>query len=173
VKRDRRWRGRELRIPTLDEVYREFPKHRVIIEIKGDRPGTEQAVWSVIKAVGAQERTVVATNGTSAIKRFRRVSGGTVPTAASVREFAVFKALGALGLHRWYRPPFQALQPPERYKGFRVLTPAVVRRAHDAGLRVDVWTVDKEADMRRLLSWGVDGIMTDRPDTLSRLLGRG
>ncbi|MFI7483286.1 glycerophosphodiester phosphodiesterase [Kocuria sp. M1R5S2] len=168
-----RWRAQGLRIPTLEEVYREFPDHRVLLDLKGDRPGTEDAVWSVIRAAGAQERTLVTANRTPAIQRFRRVSAGTVPTAASVREFAVFTALGVLGLHRLYRPPFQALQPPERYKGLRVLTPALVRRAHDAGLRVDVWTVDAEADMRRLLSWGVDGIMTDRPDVLVRLVGGG
>jgi glycerophosphoryl diester phosphodiesterase len=35
---------------------------------------------------------------------------------------------------------------------------------------VDVWTIDREDDMRRLLGWGVDGVMTDRPDLLSRVL---
>ena len=40
----------------------------------------------------------------------------------------------------------------------------------EAGLRVDVWTIDREDDMRRLLGWRVDGVMTDRPDLLSRVL---
>ncbi|HZL74633.1 MAG TPA: glycerophosphodiester phosphodiesterase family protein, partial [Propionibacteriaceae bacterium] len=44
------------------------------------------------------------------------------------------------------------------------------RKAHDRGLRVDVWTIDDEPAMRRLLSFGVDGIMTDRPDVLARVL---
>lgn len=50
------------------------------------------------------------------------------------------------------------------------MTPELVRGAHERGLRVDVWTIDHEPDMRRLLGFGVDGIMTDRPDILARVL---
>ena len=39
-----------------------------------------------------------------------------------------------------------------------------------ARLAVHVWVVDQEHEMRRLLSWGVDGIQTDRLDVLSRVL---
>jgi glycerophosphoryl diester phosphodiesterase len=75
-----------------------------------------------------------------------------------------------LGLGSKSRPPYQALQGPETYKGLRVVTPGFVRAAHDRELRVDVWTIDEEPDMRRLLGYGVDGIMTDRPDVLARVL---
>lgn len=167
------WRGRGVRIPTLAEVYRQFPDRPVVIELKGDRPGTPEALWRTVKEAGAQERTVVATTGTTPIRRFREVSGDSVPTAASAGEFAVFWALSLVHLHRLCRPRFQALQPPEVYKGIRVVTPGLVRKAHRAGLRVDVWTVNDEAGMRRLLDWGVDGIMTDRPDVLAGILGEG
>jgi glycerophosphoryl diester phosphodiesterase len=42
--------------------------------------------------------------------------------------------------------------------------------AHRAGLGVQVWTVDTEADARRLLGWGVDGLITDRPDVIVALV---
>jgi glycerophosphoryl diester phosphodiesterase len=62
------------------------------------------------------------------------------------------------------------LQVPETWKGRRIVTPRFVREAHRLNLPVQVWTVNTEEAMRRLLEWGVDGIQTDRPDLLSRLL---
>jgi len=39
-----------------------------------------------------------------------------------------------------------------------------VREAHALGLRVVTWTVNTREEMDRLIAWGVDGIITDRPD---------
>jgi glycerophosphoryl diester phosphodiesterase len=62
------------------------------------------------------------------------------------------------------RPSYQEYQVPEVAGSTRVVSPRFVRYAHAAGLEVKVWTVDDELDMRRLTSWGVDAIITDRPD---------
>ena len=56
------------------------------------------------------------------------------------------------------------------WHGIRVVTPRFVSDAHRLNLAVHVWVVDGEQDMARLLEWGVDGIQTDRPDVLSRVL---
>jgi len=45
-----------------------------------------------------------------------------------------------------------------------------IEEAHVLGLEVVPWTVNATADMERLLALGVDGITTDRPDILRRLL---
>jgi glycerophosphoryl diester phosphodiesterase len=44
------------------------------------------------------------------------------------------------------------------------VTPALLDRYHRAGLEVHVWTVNEPSEMRRLLSMGVDGLVTDRAD---------
>lgn len=46
------------------------------------------------------------------------------------------------------------------------ITPEVVSESHALGLKVVVWTVNKPADMARLIEMGVDGIISDRPDLL-------
>ncbi len=91
-------------------------------------------------------------------------------TGASAPELVVFWLLSLVRLTDLLDPAYQAVQPPMTWKGIRIVTPHFVRAAHRLGLRVDVWTVDDEADMRRLLGWGVDGVMTDRPDVLARVL---
>jgi len=81
-----------------------------------------------------------------------------------------FYALHLTGTTRLYRPPVDAFQMPERNGGRQVLTPKWVAQAHAHNVAIHVWTVDEEADMRRLLDWGVDGIISDRPDRLARIL---
>ena len=44
------------------------------------------------------------------------------------------------------------------------------QRAHELGLQLVPWTVNEEADMRRLIEWGVDGIITDYPDRLREVM---
>ena len=65
-----------------------------------------------------------------------------------------------------------AFQLPEVHWGFRVVTPRLITSAHQRGIRVHVWTVDDESDMDRLLSWGVDGIITKKPDLAVRARAR-
>jgi glycerophosphoryl diester phosphodiesterase len=165
------WRAKGVRIPTLEALYNAFPDAPFNIEIKGRRSGIEKAVFRQIEAAGAAQRTLVVSDNRGTITRFRKVSRGKVATASSGVELVGYWLLHVLRLGGLYDPPFQALQAPEKYKDVvPVTTRRFVRKAHDRGLRVDVWTIDDEPAMRRLLSYGVDGIMTDRPDVLARVL---
>ncbi|MEV4644266.1 glycerophosphodiester phosphodiesterase family protein [Saccharopolyspora sp. NPDC049357] len=63
-----------------------------------------------------------------------------------------------------------AVQVPARHKGLEVVDERFVGLAHRWGVEVHVWTVDEPSEMLRLLDLGVDGLVTDRPDLLNRLL---
>ena len=54
---------------------------------------------------------------------------------------------------------------------FAGVTADLVAEAQSLGLMVIPWTVNRPADMRRLIGWGVDGLITDRPDIGRRVLG--
>lgn len=55
---------------------------------------------------------------------------------------------------------------------FNDLTPALLKEAHDLGLKVLVWTVNDPGAMGRMLEMGVDGLITDRPDLAIEVLKR-
>ncbi len=48
--------------------------------------------------------------------------------------------------------------------------PEFIKNAHDAGMKVNVWTVNDDAQMQKMVDMGVDFITTDNPDRLKRLL---
>jgi glycerophosphoryl diester phosphodiesterase len=64
------------------------------------------------------------------------------------------------------RVAYDGYQIPEWAGRTRVVSPRFVSYAHRAGLGVQVWTVDREDDAWRLIEWGVDALITDRPDII-------
>lgn len=59
---------------------------------------------------------------------------------------------------------------PEIYSpNYGLLTPAHIERAHELGMQVIPWTVNNRTDMKSLVEMGVDGLITDYPDTFNRL----
>jgi glycerophosphoryl diester phosphodiesterase len=52
----------------------------------------------------------------------------------------------------------------------KTLDERLVAACHEHNLEVYVWTIDEEVDMRKLVSWGVDGIYSNRPGVLKKLL---
>lgn len=159
------FRGRGVAIPRFEDVLEAFPRMRLNVEAKESR--VAGPLVEIIRAHGAEERVLVAAEHEEARAPVRGYPG---PWGASRTQLLPFWILHRLPGGGPYVPRADVLQVPEVWKGLRVVTPAFVRVAHSRNLPVQVWTVDDPADMRRLLSWGVDGIQTDRPDLLARVL---
>jgi glycerophosphoryl diester phosphodiesterase len=159
------YRGQGVRVPTLEEVLVTFTDVWINVECKA--PETARPLASLVTRLGAEERVLIASES----ERARRGAAGYPgPWGASLPQGLLFWILHRLPGGSPYTPAADILQVPERWKGLRVVTPRFIREAQRLNIPVQVWTVDEEADMQRLLDWGVDGIQTDRPDRLARLL---
>jgi glycerophosphoryl diester phosphodiesterase len=156
------YRGKGLRIPTLEEVLQEFPEARITVEIKKTKRGIGGAVLDVIRRCHATERVLVASHEHQHLQEFRSLDGD-VPTSFSKSEVREFLARVRGGDTNGYRAPGNALQVPEYFGLRRVTSVAFIEAAHRLGVEVHVWTVNEPVHMKRLLRWGVDGIMTDDP----------
>jgi glycerophosphoryl diester phosphodiesterase len=85
----------------------------------------------------------------------------------------VFYALYFVGLSGTYSPDAQALQTPYRIGERIIATPDFIQAARRRNVKTHVWTINDEARMRELIAAGINGIITDRPDLLLKVLGRG
>jgi len=149
-------------VPTLRELVSRYPQHRLIVEMKDDTPAMARATVDVLREAGALDRVCLGSFYAGVLRQARRLAPGTASSGARDEVLRAF-VCSRIG----WLPPFrryQVLQVPERRESVRVVTPRFVRAAHCAGVPVQVWIVDCADDIRRLLEWGVDAIITDRPD---------
>jgi len=151
-------------VPLLSDVLGRHRDARVIIELKENRPEMARAVVDVVRAADAVERVCVGSFGRRALREVRALEPAIATSAAREEvRWALYRSWC-----RWpvARAAYGGYQVPEIAGTTRVVSPRFVDDAHAAGLAVHVWTVDTEADARRLLEWGVDGLITDRPDVM-------
>ncbi len=163
------WRGKGVTIPTLREVFERFPETRVNIEMKVNDAEGERRLARLLTENGWGDWALVGSFHADAMARFRALCEGRIATSASMSETRNFLIGVLLRQTQRMRPTYDALQVPEVYRGLRVVSPTSIRLAHGLGLDVHVWTVDDRATMERLLDWGVDGLMSDRPDILAEV----
>jgi glycerophosphoryl diester phosphodiesterase len=164
------FRGLGITIPTLEEVFQAFPRALSSIDIKPDDPAVIDILSQTLRANNKLEQVVVGSFHDPQLRRFRRLCP-QVDTIAGVAETRAFFLLSRTGLSRLYRSPTKVFMIPEYIGRLHLITPGFIRDAHVQGIYIHVWTVNDEEDMRRLIDWGVDGIITDYPGRLMALLG--
>jgi glycerophosphoryl diester phosphodiesterase len=168
------FRGQGIQVPTLNELFEKFPDMRYVIEIKLTKNPIAKPFCDLIRSEHMQDKVIVASFHDDAMKLFRTTCP-EVATSAAKLEVAPFVLLGKIFLSGWISPKYQALQVPyetsESY-GIPVMTARFIREAHAKNIKVEPWTVDDPVLMKQYIEWGVDGIMTDRPDLLLQVLGR-
>ncbi len=166
------FRGQGVTIPRLADVFTAFPEMPISIDIKQREPDIVAPFARLIREHGMASRVMVGSFHNETVDRFRQAMPGVV-TACSLREVRRFYAMHRLRLARWYRGAAEGFPIPEHTDtGRRVITPRFVRDLHRHGIHLHVWTVNESEAMRRLISWGVDGLITDYPDRLMNVLGR-
>jgi glycerophosphoryl diester phosphodiesterase len=165
------FRGQGITIPTLAELLKTFPHHWINIDIKQKDPPIVQPFVEMLRTYGMVNQVCVGSFHTPTVNAFRRLCPQAA-TAATLTEVQLFLALNVVGLGTLLPRRAVAMQLPEVERQLRVVTPEFVRAAHRQGTAVHVWTVNDIAQMCRLMAMGVDGLMTDYPDILLKLLKR-
>ncbi len=161
------YRGRCGGVPRLRDVLVRHAGTRFIVEMKRDDARLAVAAVQVVRELGLERQVCLSGFGRTVVRTVRRIAP-EMATGAALDEVR-------MALYRsWVRwparhVPYVALQVPESKGVHRIVTPRFVQAAHHAGAVVQVWTVNEEVDIRRLLDWGVDALITDVPDFAVRV----
>lgn len=153
-------------IPLMADLLEEFPDARFNIDAKADPAVGPLA--DLIRRTGTKDRVCLGSFSDRRLAALRAAVGPRVATSMGPRE--VFRLLRAARMRRPFRTTAVAAQVPVAFSRVTIVTEAFLTTAHRTGVEVHVWTIDDEAEMRRLLDLGVDGLMSDRPDLLRRVL---
>ena len=161
-------------IPRLADVLRLDETITFNIELKSSPESADgvrlaDAVVAVADAVGATSRIIVQSFDWRGPRRLRQ-------TRADIRLGWLTRSEIIPDAKAWWDGPhpsdFGGSVPrtvaaeggPIWTPFYRDVTRESLAEAHTLSLRLVPWTVNHPDDMRRLLQWGVDGLITDRPD---------
>ena len=158
------FRGRGIGVPTLAEVLARYCDVPITIELKVNNFEMARATVAVVRAADAFDRVCLGSFGLRVLRAARAFEPAIATSAAREEvRWALYRS--------WVRWPvsrvaYGGYQVPEHAGRTRVVSPRFIEAARRAQLGVQVWTVDDEDDARRLLGWGADALITDRPDRI-------
>ena len=164
------FRGKGITLLTLQEMLEIFPNQRFNVDLKDNAVALAEKFCEVVITLKAETRVLGASqywNNLSYIRKKISVMATSFGLWGVLGFYFLFRA-GLLGLFNSF--PGDALQIPEYIGPSHLANGALVRMAHDRGIQVDVWTINNERDMRRLLDIDVDGIVTDDVPLLQKVL---
>lgn len=150
-------------IPTLAELL-EFVQDKnlfINLELKNSiirYEGIEELVYNKIYKYGLQNNIILSSFNHYSIKECinidRNIKVGLLYDCCIYEPYKYCSMLGANALH----------------PSFHSLTEEIVKSAHDINLKINTYTVNSENDMKRMLEFGIDGIITNYPDRLKVLM---
>lgn len=149
-------------VPRLDELLGSYPDLRVNLDVKA--PSSVGPLVEAVRRAGAVDRVCVGSFHDRSLAEVRSRLGPRLCTSLGPREVL------ALRLGRLRPGPAGCAQVPPRLGAIPVIDRRFLAAAGRLGLPVHAWTINRPAEMRRLLDLGVDGIMTDDAPALRDVL---
>lgn len=157
---------------TLEEMLVAFPNNRINVEIKQEGENGKRAFEETLRLLrkyDAFDRVVLASFHDEIFDLFCEYEGDELLYSPGIMGVVKFYLLQLTGLDVFYKDGICVLQLPTDDYYVQLGTKTVVDFAHKHNIAVHYWTINDKAEMRRLISIGADGIMTDYPHRLAEV----
>jgi glycerophosphoryl diester phosphodiesterase len=169
------YRGKGAYIPTVEELFQRFGNIRWSMEIKDDNPSSRydemsKKLWDLIKKYHLENKIIISSFDQGILDTFNKYAKGRVAISAGRQEVTKFVIFHKFFLRDLYQPQVDAFQVPTTNSGFDLTDHQLINGAHRRGMEMIYWTIDDSKTMKMLIDAGADGIQTNRPDLLLKLL---
>lgn len=156
------YRDKDIKIPTLREVFEKFPNNKKIIEIKVNNTDLDSKLISLIKEFSAEDTVLIGSFDGRILSRLREAHRRWHFSAArdEILRILMLESLYLEPLAVWNA---EAYLVPEKDEGITVLTKKFVAEARRRAKKILIWTVNNDEDIQRLKAFGVNGVISDRP----------
>ncbi|WP_088078642.1 glycerophosphodiester phosphodiesterase [Bacillus mycoides] len=153
------------KVPTLEEIIETFGHNaNYYIETKSpdEYPGMEEKLLEIINHYQINAKVIIQSFSEESLRKIHNLNAN-IPLVQLLS----------------YKKAVQLTESEiEKYKtyciglgmNYKYIDAAYVKKIKNYGLEVHPFTVDNEKNMKKLLSWGVDGMFTNYPDRLDTLM---
>lgn len=152
-------------VPELVKVLEAFPGVEITIDVK-DAAAVPRVVGWVRRLDRVADTILYAEHGTTE-SAFREYEGRRATSTGQALRMA--RDPGRLEAGRSPDAP-EVVHTPLQVEGTTIVTADFVRRVHDSGRTIQVWTIDEPEVARDLVALGVDGIITNDVRALRALV---
>jgi glycerophosphoryl diester phosphodiesterase len=169
------YRGQDVKVPTVAEVFEQVGDMRFSIEMKAPPKkhtytDMEKKLWELINRYEMEDQVFVFSTSQKMMDSFNKLAKGNIAVGASKDETQRFVLYHKLFLNRLYKPKADGFQAPVDFEIFNLDDSRIVKGARKLNMGLFFEGINTEEEMRELLAKGASGIVTERPDLLIRVM---
>jgi len=155
------FREKNCSLLTLEDALKKFPKIHFNVDLK-----VKEVIQDSIKVVenlNAFNRVCFASFHSSHTKKILQHNQNAI-VSMGLKDVALFK------FFKFKNEKIKIIQIPLKWKGIKVLTRNLIQKVDKSNLLVHVWTVNDRKTINYLIDLGVNGIVTDEPELLMKIM---
>ena len=155
------FKEKNCKLLSLEDALKSFPDTKFNIDLK-DNKVTKDSI-DIVSKLNAFHRVCFASfnsGRTQEVLNFNQ----NASVSMGLKDVAKFK------FFKMHNKNIKFLQIPLVWNGIKVVTKNLIKKAHEKGLLVHVWTINDKKVMNDLINIGVNGIVTDEPNILMEVM---
>lgn len=158
-------------LTQLLKMYQKDMLYLLEIKDRGERgKAAAQRLNEIVVEMGLQKQVSVCSFDQDIMKYFNQIKDKDISSVMDYKTSEKFVIANYYGYGIFLDFPFEGLMLPTEKRNIALDDKYLIYKAHKNNKYIFYWTIDNKKEMRKLIDYGVDGIISDRVDLLEEVL---